>query len=462
MHSYGSTPAYKDRINQSVRQKYKTAFDDVYVPDGYEHRLVTYILDTSDIDDGRAQFNRVLGSPDAKQNSRERQIIANPITRFTSFVGLPNHCPEGQRQTWANIGNNLIGWQFDVTTARKNFNIIKAPFVFVWNLLLMAPSFARNMIRLVTEYLPLVGLKYCQSTILACKRRSKNLYGISMADATGNAVLYGLATLGGLVFGSLHFVGQAVTSPINAVRTAWKLGDDIVFKVRDPSTKKILGKVMGVVFAALSIAVTVTLYTLLFPLAIHAIGGLIAGKSVPVIGQVVSAVTNSAPAWLSTVGNSVVMPVLGNVFSAIGAAVSPAAAGVGFLAGAALTTVGLGVNRLVNVAKKAWHGSGRASVAPASEVNQEDVHGLGGSGSSVKQIHAGLRVRTPAASVPQAVPASAQNLQSVGTHNAGSRGSSVKQKSTPITRSAPIPIAKSAPEEQLGRRFGYSRSSDEE
>ncbi|STX29576.1 Uncharacterised protein [Legionella beliardensis] len=280
-----------------------------------------------------------------EQKQFKEKYYDSPITHVTTFLGLPNQCPTGVSQSWSNIAKNFIGWQDNKTTGRMAYNIAKMPLVVPWNLTMAVLKTALNIVKLGTEFLPRAIADSCSKgrRYASDKLKGKNL---STGAKVGYGALYGLAILGQIVSECVYFAGQALTSPIKGVRSAWKLGEKI-------AGKGIGGKLLGGVLATLSIAVTVTAYAFLWPLAVKTLGPVILSKMPTVISHAINVVVNAISPLMSTVGNYL-MPIFGKAFSAMGMTVAPAAVGAAAVAGAALTTVGTTISRFVFDPLKNW------------------------------------------------------------------------------------------------------------
>jgi hypothetical protein len=136
----------------------------------------------------------------------------------------------------------------------------------------------RNILKLVTEFLPrALALSFYRAFISL-----RAIVGNESAYSTPARVFAGFfALLTGVLFaafGLCYLIGRATTSPIESVRASYEYGES-----KHP--------VLGVLLAALSVALTACVYAVLFPLAIK------------FLLMQTAAVVSSAPHWVMSTLN---------------------------------------------------------------------------------------------------------------------------------------------------------------
>ncbi len=306
----------------------KTIWSLVYQPDGFDTFDKNYIKLATDTADS---------------------YLTHPLTRATSFLGLPNRClnNEGQ-QSLSNILKNIAGWQEDESDVRRRENRIKTPLAVAWNLATAIPKLAINIAKIGTELLPGFACFLLMARAEQAKVNMQNSKGLKSA-AWGLA--YGAATVGSKLFQGIQFVGRAITSPVSGARKAWLLGNQI-------GGEGVGGKILGGVLAATSIALSAAAY---------------AGIAIAAAPVLIPVLVSHAPVIASAVswiGSNVVAPVLG----AVGLSATPLAAGLGAVGAAAglyLSTVAVGLSQGLDGLKEWWHDSRKG--APKKAQTQPTV-----------------------------------------------------------------------------------------
>ena len=91
------------------------------------------------------------------KGSDDDDYLHHPLTLISSFIGLPNR-KLGKRmpQSWLNLFYNFIGWQPNASLGKKIVNGISMPVVMICHLVVILPSFAKNIVKLATELLPVM------------------------------------------------------------------------------------------------------------------------------------------------------------------------------------------------------------------------------------------------------------------------------------------------------------------
>lgn len=186
------------------------------------------------------------------------------LTRLTSFIGFPNrfydqHAP----QSFSNLLKNFIGYQDNVSVGKKIVNVIVIPITTVLNLINLPFKFLLNIVKIFTEFLPLwVAIAQKDLRKELSTRVSDNF---SLRDV-GLLTLMGLTVLVERISRLILFVGRAITSPINNILDA---ADDY------QRTQTIAGTILNLFKMGLSVTFTFLAYTLLFPLMVKPLMGMV-------------------------------------------------------------------------------------------------------------------------------------------------------------------------------------------
>ena len=144
------------------------------------------------------------------------------LSKVAAFIGIPNRKKRRARQTFLQLLRNFAGLQYNVSPAKKWLNRFLVPFVISFNLVNFVFQFALNLVKVLTEFLPLMLSQYFGQWAEyyydhhRAHARSRSYVGIRLRIA-GTFFLFGL-------FHLIYFVGRSLTSPIEGVKNAWKLG----------------------------------------------------------------------------------------------------------------------------------------------------------------------------------------------------------------------------------------------
>ncbi len=305
-------------------------------------------------------------------------------TRLASFFGLPTRRlnDEDTSYSLANLFYNLMSWR-DKTARWKNF---LRSFLLPINLIVIPFKFALNVVKLVTEFLPdafrgffdLTAKKAASVAKLAKTSRRSGESGISFKWLFFSGLSYGLVGLRKLSF-LAHYLGEALTSPIDHVRRAWKIDDQ---KMDSISTSPVYRYVRRALLVTLAIASTVAMFIIAAPVAVT----LFKATLLPaVVNHLPSFVTNKY-LWLAdkigpiatTVGNAILLnPAVAYVthlvgLSAVYGASTPAAS-IAAAVGLAVTTVGTAINYAIDtVWSPIWHEPSDADLNRKNSQNQID------------------------------------------------------------------------------------------
>ena len=285
----------------------------------------------------------------------------DPITLITSFMGLPNQCFEA-KQSWSNIGKNLIGWQDNKTDGRILFNILKMPVTLPVNLLVAFFKTGINCLRIVTEFAPgllLRSIGTLQSKLWDIQWDEKN-----KCTYEYNPILSALSK----IFRLFLLVGQALTSPIDGIRSSWEWGKYM-------GGEGWGGTLLGGTLALISMSLTITAYSILLPLAIQTLGPLLLSKMPAFIIQGATTVVNALSPAMAVVGNFI-MPVFGKLLALVGVTTYPGAAvGAAMVGATSLTTIGPVVTKGLDEFSNWWAKGAKKLPAPKKDTPESIPYG---------------------------------------------------------------------------------------
>ncbi len=232
------------------------------------------------------------------------------IFQITSFFGLPNEFDD--RLQVAPTWKNMVGWPSkEVSTFGLLLRIIPMFVIFVGHLLQAISKTFLNILKLVTEFLP-------------------RMFLYMILETKGyNAITFPLV----LIVSIWYEAGLRITSPFRAA-----------YNVYQGLAKK-GGTFFGIMGAAGSLALSLVLYSILFPLAIEALA-----VNLPVVFMKIGSFVSTNLPWLANVAQAVVYsPVLQSIsHSYVYLATSPAyAQGIAYL-GIGVLVVGQGIQSAYN------------------------------------------------------------------------------------------------------------------
>lgn len=291
-----------DFKERSIKDAFRFAFFHTYPLDGFDP------VDPKGKNMGRGDVTSIQKFPKYREH---------PATYITSFFGIPNRQID-EKQSLGNIAKNLVGWPGAKGPTWKKVlsGIFGWNIGLAWNVAMILPKTVLNIAKFFTEYLPLAGANLLASRIAKLKEEKKPI-------ERGFAI-------GAYVFlRGLHFIGQAITSPVKGIRTGWAVGNMLNANIVNDGTNSnkpeytTKGKVAGAALAITSGLISACAYTILFPLGIKLL-------ATTVIPYLPSAVTTAAGYAVNAL--SPVLAPLGNVMSAIGNAFTPALHAIGLKA----------------------------------------------------------------------------------------------------------------------------------
>lgn len=206
------------------------------------------------------QFSLMGGNKNAPRNQTQRLM---------QFLGL-SFFSNQYDYSILDVLKYLADWQPNESAWS---NLPRAVIFLTFNLIRVVLLTVRNAIKLITEFLPRALLYLTSEGIIELAKRIKvaaiqlsrsksalsqlGLLGLTLLQSVSFVVLFGVAVVTGL----WYFVGCAITSPADAARSAYKTGDHL-------ANQSLLGKILGVIFATVSLLTTACAYAILFPLAI--------------------------------------------------------------------------------------------------------------------------------------------------------------------------------------------------
>lgn len=320
--------------------------------------------------------------------------ILHPGRLISSFFGIPNRKRHRQNERVPNnpvidMLLNFIDWPDRAAPSEHKDNmplkIAKAVGLFIWNSIAIPFATIKNIFKFVTQYIPAILTELSYAGLEACRDVMRDTSS-HVAIRTLANIGFGLAGFAYFLFRGIHAIGRAITSPITSMHAAYRFGVNL-FKKRDSNWRVIdekingkiiestLGKVLGVVLAGLSIAVTVIAYTVLFPLGIKAISTAFPEFAAKIVCDY-QPIINLVKPVLETVGTYLhtAMPFLSALSS------SPAITAASIFFASAMTTIGFGFNKLKRMANKVLRRREYAEYAeeiiyPTSSATVETVKG---------------------------------------------------------------------------------------
>lgn len=297
----------------------------------YEAFIETYEADGLDISDGTP-----VTAPDISEAAKHSSTLTKIFSCFITFIGLPDRLQwfeaDASNKRKKNIhyygmsliqlGKNLIGgWdsRSDISKEKKVWQYVSLPFkIFVVlpiKLITFPLKLVLNILKLFTEYLPLLISKLIARSIVSVKsvlESSERNYSHTGAYkplenrdhnpsedflpkeipvyVLASGFKYWLVTVGLLIsifaLGALHYafriinlLGRAVTSPAKSIRMAFAFGREL--------NGKFTGTLVGLLLAGLSLTITTALWFIALPLSISAIA-----TYIPVLFQAITWVTH--------------------------------------------------------------------------------------------------------------------------------------------------------------------------
>ena len=236
----------------TLKKIFKKSFERTFAIDGIQ-------FDESNFNKVVIVNARLFAFDEGYQWAIIKEYYSHPITRLTAFMGIPNR-PLNiiKKQSWANILNNIIGWQENVSSFQKNVNLFFIPIVLLFNLINIPFKLLNNILKLLTEFLPYV---LSESLFLAREKLTNSIHfeehPIVRLSVEGLAAL--LFALGWAARLS-YWIGRCLTSPFQNFNEAWMAGK----KNFGPG---FMGYLAGTLFVSLSILFSIVTYSFLFPLA---------------------------------------------------------------------------------------------------------------------------------------------------------------------------------------------------
>lgn len=204
----------------------------------------------------------------------EYKYLRDPRTIITSILGLPNRKLNGREKfTWSDIGLNFIGWERNVSTPKKIFNvffgIFPLPIVLAYNVLKTAVTLVRNAVAIFTEFLPTFLSNLTQSAIDNLAYRGVDSDSVLTSKKESSP---GLIALKGLkkVLDGWNFIGSAITSPANNIRKSWQEAKEAwgTNNIGTAKKRNILGATWAVTKMVLSGLITAAAIVVTFKFAV--------------------------------------------------------------------------------------------------------------------------------------------------------------------------------------------------
>lgn len=221
--------------------------------------------------------NTLNGKPLGRGSDQENPgYLLDSRTIVTSILGLPNRKLNGRKEfTWSDIGLNFIGWERNVSTPKKIFNVFfgvfPLPIVLTYNVVKTAVTLVRNVVAIFTEFLPKFLSNLTQSAIQNLANQDVNPDWNDSLTSSKKQSSPGLIALKGLkkALDGWNFIGMAITSPANNIRKGWKEAKE-AWKTNTDTEKKrdVLGAAWAVTKMVLSGLITVAAIAVTFKFAV--------------------------------------------------------------------------------------------------------------------------------------------------------------------------------------------------
>lgn len=322
---------FKTFISTAFTAAYNKTFDLSYRVDGVDYSKLTQNNDPS-------LYSSVNGS-----NYRR-----DSLTRLSSFLGLSNRQLDTSlaKQTKENLWNNFIGYKKD---ASENELLARKIIVMPLNTIFILPKLLVNLLKLATEVIPGIVSFFLINLGNSLITTSKS----GSPTALIGYFIWGL----GYLFKLPYLVGCSLTSPIDNVRDAYYFGVKLVNKNTQHSSG--MDRFIGTAIAFGAVCLSVISFSFALPLGLKALVVTLGRKMPTVILNVINKISNS-PA-LTKFGTDVLThPIIAKVSNVLNISAKladvPAFAGIGYIMGATITTVGSIANYLFNKFKENyWH-----------------------------------------------------------------------------------------------------------
>lgn len=340
--------------------------------------------------------NTLNGKPLGRGSDQENPgYLYDSRTIVTSILGLPNRKLNGRKEfTWSDIGLNFIGWERNVSTPKKIFNVFfgvfPLPIVLTYNVVKTAVTLVRNAVAIFTEFLPKFLSNLTQSAIRNLANQDVNPDWNDSLTSSKKQSSPGLIALKGLkkALDGWNFIGMAITSPANNIRKGWKEAKE-AWKTNTDTEKKrdVLGAAWAVTKMVLSGLITVAAIAVTFKFAVPYIA-----VHAPVWFAGVH-----APAWLAgpfkavtSFLSPVTTPISNFVSGAVNTLVNTlGVTGTSFAAAAVVPPVMVGLGRANHAMTNKWRepveptdgvellrSDEQSSAAPMKESTTEFIEGM--------------------------------------------------------------------------------------
>lgn len=185
-------------------------------------------------------------------------FLNNPPSRLldkvSSFIGWPNRIfNPNEGQSIKNLFMNFIGYQDNVSIIKKIINFFITPFIVLLNIINIPCILFRNLLKLVTEFLPLTLATFLHKGRIWLQTTTVDNPVFRIFTPFLKKLMALIHSITSLVF----FAGRAITSPIQNIRDAWRSRD-----IESPN-----GTLLAACKIVISAAITITTYTFMLPIA---------------------------------------------------------------------------------------------------------------------------------------------------------------------------------------------------
>lgn len=360
----------------SVKLAFFEAFDETYPPDG---------VDMVGKKHNGIRFNS-RKQADASKLSALEEYREDWFTRLTSFLGLPTRrlndnkldsFPDNAQSGW-NIFYNYMGWRDYAPRWKNALRTLLLPI----NILLTVLRLSLNVVKVVTQLLP----DFLNRFFKYSGDQASNASGVAKDKGKTVArhfynVLWAGAQPFRLAFYLLHYMGEALTSPIEHFRKAIRVKKSVSVRKSETDYWR---RAKQVFFGGLAIASSVAMYILTAPVAAYLLKAYVA----PIIAHHVPQFMVNAYTWVADkigpavtkfgswlVENPAVAWVTHHVgLSTVYSTTTPAAS-VGAAFGVFITTIGTAVNRAFeNYFKPWWHKPSQAEKRDPDAARLDNIY----------------------------------------------------------------------------------------
>lgn len=300
---------------------------------------------------------------DGNPHAKNAFVVAGSsyIPLLSSFFAVPTFLPNVESVNATRLVKqpgtlllimlkNFIGWNSPRSVLTKS---IALPFILLWNVIKWAPKLVWNLVKLGTQFFPhvveMLSLKGISALIDFIKNPRQHNVVLKVLAGFGVGLLmpfYYAGKIGALV-------GRALSSPADSIKSGWESGQQLL-------GSGFAGKILGGLLGVLSLATTITLYGLFFPIAVNALVVYAPSAISTLVSATVSFLTQSS--FVSTVSagimklfGPIVLPLAKTVAQTASLTVPRTLTSLGTAVGASFASASLLEKIVVIIAGKMWN-----------------------------------------------------------------------------------------------------------